>query len=222
MNEGQEEHCLQYPRHIFPPPCLNQHINIVCFVFSFLKSPEILRALFSLWLSSERIFVQKIFSAVVFQGARAHFILTTSALYRAMQNRRVGRGDIYLRKGRCFISMKKKNQCFKNLPWREKSYLYSPGYGEENRAGVKAMPLSEAILPAKDSLCNVMFLTMVKISPHPLQWKCGPTLLFTHGMLWCYATQTVLETEDKTLRASFSCLLPLQHVSFSSRQSTEG
>lgn len=116
MNEGQEEHCLQYLRHIFSTLHLNQHINIVWSVVSFLKTPEILCALFWLWLSSELIFSQKIFSPVVFQGARAHFILTTSAPYRAMQNRRVGRGDIYLRMGSFFISMKKKNQCVKNLP----------------------------------------------------------------------------------------------------------
>lgn len=87
---------------IFSVLHLNQHINIVWSVVSFLKIPEILCALFWLWLSSELIFSQKIFSPVVFQGARAHFILTTSAPYRVMQNRRVGRGDYIPQDGQLF------------------------------------------------------------------------------------------------------------------------
>lgn len=69
--------------------------------------------------------------------------------------------------------------------------------------------------------CSV-YLTTVTISLHLLQWKCGPTPLFTYGILWSYVTQTVLEMQNKILRASFSCLIPLQHVFFSNRQSTEG
>lgn len=195
------------------PTSINTSTSSALFCF-FSKNSWDSVCFFWLWLSSELIFFQEIFSSVVFQGVRARFTLPTSALYRALQNRRVGKGNVYLWMGSCFMSLKKKkNECFKNLPWREKPCFCSPGYREENSAGVQAMPHSEAILPSKDPLCNVMFLTTVKISPHPPQWKCGPTPLFTYGMLWRYVTQFQkcrIKYSELPFHDSFLCnVLPL-------------
>ena len=206
----------------FPSPHLNQHIKILCFVLfvslKFLRFCALSLAVAELWTD---LFAPDIFSGCV-SGCQSPFHPAHKCIAQSVAKQKHEEGQYIPQDGQLFHLHEKEYQCFKKVPWEEKPCLCPPGYREEHKAGGQAMPHLEAILPSKDSLCNVMFLTTIKISPCPHQWTCGPTPLFTYGMLWCYVTQSILEMEDKRLRASSSCLLPLQHVSFSSRQSTEG
>lgn len=116
-NMGQEDHDLQYwsCTYLHPPTSINTSTSSALFCF-LPKNSQGSVCLFWLCLSSELIFLQNLFSLVVFHGARVRFTLSTSTSYRTLQNWRARKGNIHLRMGNCLCPWRWRISVSKTFP----------------------------------------------------------------------------------------------------------
>lgn len=162
-----------------PPQPTSINTPLLCSL-SFLKNPVCESFFFGCGWA-----LQKIFYLAVLEGDSTCFTLPTNALYRALQKRRVRKGTIHLRMGSCFIS-KKKNRCFEILLWSEKPFVLDTG----KKAAVVQKPCltQKPLSPPKLPLQCSVYLTVVTISPHPLQLKHIDSLhcllMGFYGLMW--------------------------------------